>query len=110
MNFNPQRFSESVTYVFPDRETNEFPTKRHCDVCQLPKPPRTSHCKYCRRCVPKMDHHCGWTNNCVGEKNHKYFILFLFYMSLLSAVFTMVTLSRVAAMVLLAKEVRLFGL
>ena len=56
-----------------------------CKKCQHFKPARAHHCSICQRCVVRMDHHCPWINNCVGVSNHKFFILFCFYV-MLSAV------------------------
>eukprot|EP01065_Artemidia_motanka_P012647 TRINITY_DN16973_c0_g1_i1.p1 TRINITY_DN16973_c0_g1~~TRINITY_DN16973_c0_g1_i1.p1 ORF type:complete len:371 (+),score=84.23 TRINITY_DN16973_c0_g1_i1:60-1115(+) len=52
-----------------------------CKYCEDWKPPRTHHCTACRRCVARYDHHCDWIDNCVGERNHKYFLLFLWYVT-----------------------------
>lgn len=94
-------------YIYPEYSTNIIPEDRYCDVCDLPKPPRVAHCKYCGRCIPKMDHHCSWTANCVGEKNHKYFVLFLFYMTCLATYILSIILLRVAAIVINIEDVRL---
>ena len=57
---------------------------RFCQICSSYKPQRCHHCRMCGRCVEKMDHHCPWVANCVGKNNHKFFILFLLYTSLVA--------------------------
>ncbi|KAF9976684.1 hypothetical protein BGZ73_008081 [Actinomortierella ambigua] len=52
-----------------------------CKRCHLPKPERTHHCRVCKTCILKYDHHCPWIHNCVGHFNHRYFLMFLTYLS-----------------------------
>lgn len=55
---------------------------KKCQDCDYIKPIRTHHCSVCNRCVFIMDHHCPWVNNCLGLENHRYFLLFIFYLML----------------------------
>ncbi|KAI9218730.1 DHHC palmitoyltransferase-domain-containing protein [Blastocladiella britannica] len=58
---------------------------RFCRTCDAYKPPRAHHCSSCNRCVLKMDHHCPWINNCVGYRNYPYFVRFLVYVDIATA-------------------------
>ncbi|KAL5541052.1 hypothetical protein UlMin_002417 [Ulmus minor] len=62
---------------------------RFCRKCNQFKPLRCHHCSVCGRCILKMDHHCVWVVNCVGALNYKYFLLFLFYTFLETAIVTL---------------------
>jgi len=66
---------------------------RYCKWCNCYKPDRCHHCRVCRSCVLRMDHHCPWIANCVGFRNHKHFLLLVFY-SLLACVFISTTMSE----------------
>jgi len=72
--------------IIMEESTGDTPVKkgegfsRYCKICKRSKPDRSHHCHVCKKCVLRMDHHCPWTSNCVGFHNHRFFVLFLFYL------------------------------
>ena len=50
-----------------------------CIYCKSYKPYRTHHCSTCGICYARMDHHCLFLGRCVALRNHKTFLVFLFY-------------------------------
>ena len=85
--------SDQLTALADDPDI-EHGNHRYCKKCEIVKGMRTHHCSMCGKCVCKMDHHCPWINNCVGYRNHKFFLLFLFYMWLACLFFLVNTLNH----------------
>lgn len=62
-----------------------------CSVCKSVKYFRSHHSHVEKRCVLRMDHYCQWLHCTIGHCNHKFFIQFTIYFSVL-CIFTMVTM------------------
>ncbi|XP_023613919.1 palmitoyltransferase ZDHHC13 isoform X5 [Myotis lucifugus] len=58
----------------PLSETSHF-------AVEVRKPLRSLHCPVCKSCVARYDQHCLWTGRCIGFGNHRYYIFFLFFLS-----------------------------
>jgi len=72
----------------PDFNPDKCPK---CEKCGNWKPPRTHHCSLCGTCTLKMDHHCPWVGNCVGLHNYKFFLIFLFWVSISAGLYAILT-------------------
>lgn len=66
--------------IMPISAANTKDGWRLCTSCETLAPPRSWHCSTCNICVLKRDHHCIFTGCCIGHHNHRYFIMFLFYL------------------------------
>ncbi|KAG5519103.1 hypothetical protein PMAC_002190 [Pneumocystis sp. 'macacae'] len=62
-------------------ENDGFP--RWCAVCEIYKPDRAHHCSETGRCVLKLDHFCPWVGGVIGFTRYKFFVLFIFYVTLI---------------------------
>ncbi|MBN3305352.1 ZDH13 Palmitoyltransferase, partial [Amia calva] len=56
-----------------------------CTSCLVRKPMRSMHCFACDCCVARQDHHSIWINGCIGARNHRYFVAFLFFLTVVGA-------------------------
>uniref|UniRef100_W5MBK7 Palmitoyltransferase n=1 Tax=Lepisosteus oculatus TaxID=7918 RepID=W5MBK7_LEPOC len=52
-----------------------------CTSCLMRKPLRSVHCFLCDSCVARQDHHSIWINGCIGARNHRYFVMFVFFLT-----------------------------
>ncbi|XP_017551299.2 palmitoyltransferase ZDHHC11 [Pygocentrus nattereri] len=68
--------------VFDKKKQPHVIHNQHCYLCEVDVGPKVKHCGSCNKCIADFDHHCKWLNNCVGRKNY-----WLFFMTVLSAVF-----------------------
>ncbi|KFO70172.1 Palmitoyltransferase ZDHHC13, partial [Cuculus canorus] len=55
-----------------------------CTSCLVRKPLRSVHCLACDSCVARYDQHSLWIGRCIGIGNHRYYLLFLFFLSITS--------------------------
>lgn len=72
----------SINRLSPELKKKVLGTKevKNCGVCHEAVPARTHHCYLCETCVLKRDHHCFFMTVCIGFFNHRYFVMFCFYM------------------------------
>ncbi|XP_007430547.1 palmitoyltransferase ZDHHC13 [Python bivittatus] len=65
-------------------ESGSLDFRTFCTSCLVKKPLRSMHCHTCSSCVARYDQHCIWIGRCIGVGNHAYFILFLFFLTLVN--------------------------
>ncbi|KFR11809.1 Palmitoyltransferase ZDHHC13, partial [Opisthocomus hoazin] len=53
-----------------------------CTSCLVRKPLRSMHCLACDSCVARYDQHSLWIGKCIGVGNHRYYLLFLSFLTM----------------------------
>ncbi|XP_074697695.1 palmitoyltransferase ZDHHC13 [Strix aluco] len=53
-----------------------------CTSCLVRKPLRSMHCLACESCVARCDQHSLWIGQCIGVGNHRYYLLFLSFLTM----------------------------
>ncbi|XP_050753792.1 palmitoyltransferase ZDHHC13 isoform X1 [Gymnogyps californianus] len=53
-----------------------------CTSCLVRKPLRSVHCLACDSCVARYDQHSLWIGQCIGIGNHRYYLLFLSFLTM----------------------------
>ncbi|XP_012273767.1 probable palmitoyltransferase ZDHHC24 [Orussus abietinus] len=72
--------TSTANIVMPTSTATAHNGWRLCATCEAIAPPRSWHCPTCDVCILKRDHHCIFTGCCIGHFNHRYFLMFLFYL------------------------------
>uniref|UniRef100_A0A7S3D977 Palmitoyltransferase n=1 Tax=Palpitomonas bilix TaxID=652834 RepID=A0A7S3D977_9EUKA len=66
-----------------------------CETCGILRVHRSKHCKHCDRCVQDLDHHCPGLHCCIGAKNHLWFVLFSYVLSIGHALFFLAAMQAI---------------
>jgi hypothetical protein len=74
---------EANTAYQQSYEERRYNEGKYCRTCTMTRPALSTHCSQCNHCVSMWDHHCNWIGNCVGARNHREFVYFLIFTSLL---------------------------